>query len=60
VPGGPDAAGLADALRTLLATGQVAALGIACTWRPGHAAAGHVAAQLTDLLALPPRRWPPS
>ena len=60
VPGGPDAAGLADALRMLLATGQVAALGIACTWRPGHAAAGHVAAQLTDLLALPPRRWPPS
>jgi arginase len=60
VPGGPDTAGLADALRMLLATGQVAALGIACTWRPGHAAAGHVAAELTDLLALPPRRRPPS
>jgi arginase len=55
VPGGPDAARLADALRMLLATGQVAALGIACTWHPGHGAAGHVAAQLTDVLALPPR-----
>jgi arginase len=60
VPGGPDAARLADALRLLLASGQVAALGVACTWHPGHAAASHVAAQLTNLLALPPRRWPPS
>jgi arginase len=59
VPGGPDAARLADALRLLLATGQVAALGIACTWHPGHAAASHVAAQLTNLLALPPGRWQP-
>jgi arginase len=50
VPGGPDAARLADALRMLLATGQVAALGIACTWRPGYAAARHVAAPLSAVL----------
>ena len=54
-PGGPDAAQLADALRMLLATGQVAALGLACTWHPGHAAARHVADQLSAVLALSPR-----
>src|SRR5262249_26357491 len=50
VPGGPDAAELADALRVLLATGQVAACGIACSWHPGRAAARHVAAQLAPIL----------
>ena len=50
VPGGPDAAQLADALRMLLATGRVAALCIGCTWRPGHAAARHVAPQLNAVL----------
>ena len=50
VPGGPDAARLADALRTLLATGQAAALGLACSWHPGHAAARHVAAELAAAL----------
>ena len=50
VPGGPDATQLAGALRVLLATGQVAALGLACTWHPGHAAARHVAAQVSDVL----------
>jgi arginase len=49
-PGGPDAAQLADALRVLLATGQVAALGLSCSWYPGHAAARHVAAQLSAIL----------
>ena len=49
-PGGPDAAQLADALRVLLATGQVAALGISCSWYPGHASARHVAAQLAAAL----------
>jgi hypothetical protein len=34
----------------LLATGQVAALGISCSWYPGHAAAQHVAAQLSAAL----------
>jgi arginase len=49
-PGGPDAAQLADALRVLLATGQVAALGISCSWHPGHAAARHVATELAAAL----------
>jgi hypothetical protein len=34
----------------LLATGRVAAFGVACTWRPGHAAARHVAAELSAAL----------
>ena len=50
VPGGPDATQLAGALRVLLATGQVAALGLACTWHPGHAAARHIAAQVSAVL----------
>jgi arginase len=58
VPGGPDAAQLADALRLLLDTGQVAALGIACSWHPGHAAARHVARQLSAVLRLPARPRP--
>ena len=45
-PGGPAAAQLADALRMLLGTGQVAAVGLACTWRPGAAAAPHLGAAL--------------
>jgi arginase len=48
--GGPDAAQLADALRMLLATGQVAAFGISCSWYPGHDSARHVAAQLSAIL----------
>jgi len=58
VPGGPDAARLADSLRTLLATGRVAALGVACTWRPGHASARYVAAQLSAVLEYPPSALP--
>jgi arginase len=50
-PGGPDAAQLAAALRVLLATGQVAALGLSCSWYPGQASAGHVAGQLSAVLA---------
>ena len=50
VPGGPDAAELAEALRMLVATGQVAAFGIACSWHPGHDSARHVAAQLSSIL----------
>jgi arginase len=49
-PGGPDAAQLTDALRTLLATGQVAAFGLSCSWYPGHDSARHVAAQLGPIL----------
>jgi arginase len=49
-PGGPDAAQLADALRVLLATGQVAAFGLSCSWYPGRDSARHVAAQLSAIL----------
>jgi len=35
----------------LLATGRVAAVGIACTWRPGHGAAGAVDPHLGAALA---------
>jgi len=41
-PGGPGCAEVAGALRMLLATGRVAAVGIACTWHPGHAAAAAI------------------
>jgi arginase len=50
-PGGPACAQVAAALAALLTTGRVAAVGIACTWHPGHAAARavdpHLKAALT-------------
>jgi arginase len=45
-PGGPSPAQVAGALDVLLGTGRVAAIGVACTWYPGHSAA----AQLRDRL----------
>jgi arginase len=50
-PGGPAPGQVSDAMRTVLDTGRVAALGIACTWHPGHAAARQVAPHLSDALA---------
>lgn len=50
-PGGPDCAQVATALAELLATGRVAAVGIACTWHPGHDAAAAVDAHLKAALA---------
>jgi arginase len=50
-PGGPGCAQVTAALGTLLATGRVAAVGIACTWRPGHGAAGAVDPHLEAALA---------
>jgi arginase len=50
-PGGPAPGQVAEALRMILGTGRVAALGIACTWHPGHAAARHVAPDLAAALA---------
>jgi arginase len=35
-PGGPPLAEVARAVGAVLATGRVAAVGLACTWRPGH------------------------
>jgi len=55
-PGGPGPAQVAGALRGLLGTGQlgtgrVAAVGLACTWHPGHDAAERVAPYLEAALA---------
>lgn len=50
-PGGPSAPEVAHAVRAVLGTGRVAAVGIACTWHPGHGAAATVAPHLTTALA---------
>jgi len=50
-PGGPGPAQVAGALRAVLGTGRVAAVGIACTWYPGHAAADRIRPYLTAALA---------
>jgi arginase len=49
-PGGPDPAQVADALRLLLDSGRVAAIGMACTWHPGHDTAARVAHYLNSVL----------
>jgi len=49
-PGGPGPAEVADALRVLLGTGRVAAVGLACTWYPGHGAAAVVDPYLRAVL----------
>jgi arginase len=50
-PGGASPARLADALRWLLGSGLVAAVGLACTWYAGHDAAARVAPALEATLA---------
>jgi arginase len=42
---------VADALRSLLGTGLVVAVGLACTWHPGNGAAARVAPDLMAALA---------
>jgi arginase len=49
-PGGAAAGQLAGALRGLLASGRVAAITIACTWQPGHAAAARAGPWLEEAL----------
>ncbi|HEY6274924.1 MAG TPA: arginase family protein [Streptosporangiaceae bacterium] len=49
-PGGPGPAEVAGALRMLLATGRVAAVGIACGWYAGNGAAAIVAPHLAAAL----------
>jgi arginase len=50
-PGGSSPAQVAGALDVLLGTGRVAAIGVGCTWYPGHSAAAqlgdHLGAALT-------------
>lgn len=49
-PGGPGAAQVAAALHRVLATGRVVAIGLACTWHPGHGAADRLRADLATAL----------
>jgi arginase len=51
-PGGPSAEQVADALRLLLDTGRVAAVGIACSWLPGQGAAAAIGPQLAAALGV--------
>jgi arginase len=50
-PGGPGSAQVARALRRLLGTSRVAAVGIACTWHPGPGAAARIR-QVLDMVPL--------
>ena len=50
-PGGPTPGQVGDAVRHLLGSGRVAAVGIACTWHPGHGAAAGVGRYLRAALA---------
>jgi arginase len=50
-PDGPEAGQVADALSLLFSTGRVAAVGIACSWFPGHGAARLIAPYLEIALA---------
>ena len=52
-PGGPSAAQIAGALRLLLGTGRVAAVGMACSWHPGHGAAARLAPHLQTAFGIP-------
>ncbi|GAA1655765.1 arginase family protein [Actinoplanes couchii] len=51
-PGGPSADQLAGALQLLLATGRVAAVGLACSWLPGHGAAATIGPRLAAVLGV--------
>jgi len=52
-PGGPFAEQVTAVLRLLLDTRRVTAVGIACTWYPGHAAAAAVGPLLDAALTGP-------
>jgi arginase len=51
-PDGPRSAEVTAALSMLLATGRVAAVGIACSWHPGHDAAAAIGPALRSALAV--------
>ncbi len=50
-PGGPALREVADAVRAVLSTGRVAALGLACTWQPGRAPVESVRPMVEQFLA---------
>jgi len=49
-PGGPNAAAVLRAARTIIGTGRVAALNIACTWEPGDHAPEGIREQMTSAI----------
>jgi arginase len=49
-PGGPRLGPVGEALRAVIATGRVAAVGIACTWRPGHGSGDRMRPVISGLL----------
>ncbi|MFY1651722.1 arginase family protein [Solwaraspora sp. WMMB762] len=49
-PGGPQLAEVADAVTAVLDTGRVAAVGVACTWDPGHGAAARLGPLVKEIL----------
>jgi arginase len=49
-PGGPGQPEVATAISNVLGTGRVAAVGIGCTWHPGHGNAGLISPWLTAAL----------
>jgi arginase len=51
-PGGPSVDQVAGAVRLIVGTGRVAAVGLACTWHPGHAAAARLRQPLASALGL--------
>jgi arginase len=50
-PGGPDLDAVTSALARVIATGRVAAIGLACTWYPGQGGATRIGQPIEDLLA---------
>lgn len=56
-PGGPRLTEVTAALHRVIATGRVAAVGLACTWQPGRAAAGPLHQPVDELLARWTEKW---
>lgn len=50
-PGGPGLAAVGDAVTAVLDTGRVAAVGIACTWDPGHGAAARLSPLVQQIVS---------
>ena len=50
-PGGPSLPAVTEAVERVLATGRVAAVGLACTWRSGYGAGARVGPYLSAALA---------
>ena len=49
-PNGPTLAAVGNAVRTVIQTGRVAAIGVGCTWNPGRGAAERVRTEIESIL----------